>query len=156
MPYKFNPFTGNLDEIPSSKIEKSVFSTVSSASANWNSVYSTVSSKSATEWDNQLAIDYTHQNFLPLSGGIVTGDLAVLAGLSANSITLSSYTITNEIVSDPPDDISQITTTNSFLTVIMPNGTYKYLRLYDLDVPYYWITGTGEEIVTELDEDLLL
>jgi hypothetical protein len=46
-------------------------------SANWDSVYTTVQSYSATEWDNTLSNQYTHLNFLPLSGGIVTGDLIV-------------------------------------------------------------------------------
>jgi hypothetical protein len=42
-------------------------------SANWDSVYTTVQSKSATEWDNALANSYTHTNFLPLTGGTITG-----------------------------------------------------------------------------------
>lgn len=42
-------------------------------SDSWNSTYSTVQAKSATEWDNSLANQYAHTNFLPLSGGVVTG-----------------------------------------------------------------------------------
>jgi hypothetical protein len=69
------------DVVTNSADWNSVYSDVVTNSADWNSVYSTVSSKSATEWDNQLAKDYSHQNFLPLSGGTLTGDLSGLSGL---------------------------------------------------------------------------
>ena len=48
----------------------SVYTSVNGVSGNWNSVYTTVSSASST-WD----YTYTNQkNYLPLSGGTVTGD----------------------------------------------------------------------------------
>jgi hypothetical protein len=50
-----------------------------SLSSGWvggNSAYTTVQSYSATNWDNSLANQYTHTNFLPLSGGTLTGTIA--------------------------------------------------------------------------------
>ena len=46
---------------------------VRALTANWQSTYTTVSSNSSTNWNNNLANQYTHTNFLPLSGGTLTG-----------------------------------------------------------------------------------
>jgi hypothetical protein len=43
--------------------------------ANWENTYTNVQSNSSTNWDNSLANQYTHINFLPLSGGTLTGTL---------------------------------------------------------------------------------
>jgi hypothetical protein len=60
----------------------SVYSTVQTNSASkWDNVYTTVQSSSALEWDNKKANEYTHLNFLPLSGGTVTGNLTAAATL---------------------------------------------------------------------------
>jgi hypothetical protein len=59
-------------------------------SANWDSVYSTVQSKSATEWDNSLSNSYTHLNFLPLSGGTLTGKLTAAANSSNAGLNIGS------------------------------------------------------------------
>lgn len=56
-------------------------SEVRALTANWESTYTTVQSNSATIWDNSLSNQYTHTNFLPLSGGTLTG--TILGDLSA-------------------------------------------------------------------------
>lgn len=62
----------------------SVYTTVNSNSPEWDSVYTTVQEKSATEWDNTLSNQYTHLNFLPLSGGTITDKLTVVGNISCN------------------------------------------------------------------------
>ena len=49
---------------------------VRALTANWQSTYTTVQSNSSTNWDNSLANQYTYTNFLPLSGGTLTGTIA--------------------------------------------------------------------------------
>ena len=62
-------------------------SQVRALTGNWDSTYTTVQSNSSTNWNNYLANQYTHTNFLPLTGGILTG------GLTTTSTISSSQTI---------------------------------------------------------------
>jgi hypothetical protein len=73
---KVNSLSSNLNN---------VYTLVNNTSGNWNDVYTTVQAKSATEWDNTLANSYTHLNFLPLSGGTMTGKLSLPASTTASS-----------------------------------------------------------------------
>ena len=59
-------------------------------SANWESTYTTVESNSSTNWDNNLSNQYTHINFLPLSGGIISTNLSV-SGDYFNSEALTVF-----------------------------------------------------------------
>jgi hypothetical protein len=59
-------------------------------SANWESTYTTVESNSSTNWDNNLSNQYTHINFLPLSGGIISTNLFV-SGDYFNSEALTVF-----------------------------------------------------------------
>ena len=59
-------------------------------SANWESTYTTVESNSSTNWDNNLSNQYTHTNFLPLSGGIISTNLFV-SGDYFNSDVLTVF-----------------------------------------------------------------
>ena len=43
-----------------------------SVSGNWDSAYTTVSSNSSNNWDNSKSNEYTHTNFLPLTGGTLS------------------------------------------------------------------------------------
>jgi hypothetical protein len=69
-----------------------------SLSANWEEAYTTVQANSADYWDNSLANTYANLNFLPLSGGELTGPLSMTnAELSAGETltdSLSSLIIT--------------------------------------------------------------
>jgi hypothetical protein len=47
MPYVFNPFSGSLDNAPSTFKGDSAYTTVSSNSANWQSTYTNYSTNSA-------------------------------------------------------------------------------------------------------------
>ena len=58
MPYVFNPFNGSLDNAPSTFKGDSSYTTLQSASANWDYTYSTVQANSSTNWDNALANQY--------------------------------------------------------------------------------------------------
>lgn len=75
MPYVFNPFSGSLDNAPSTFKGDSSYTTLQSASTNWDNSYSTVQTNSSTNWDNDLANQYVHANFLPLTGGIISGTM---------------------------------------------------------------------------------
>jgi hypothetical protein len=99
MKLTFNPFSGNFDNAPSNKDGKSAFTTVKQASANWNSVYSSVKDTSGN-WDsvystyNKNSADYTkyeyvNNNFLPLSGGTVTGPVIMLSTLEVGDGNLT-------------------------------------------------------------------
>jgi len=50
----------------------SVYTDVVNTSAEWDSVYTTVNTNSSDNWDNSKSNEYTHTNFLPLSGGILS------------------------------------------------------------------------------------
>jgi len=54
----------------------SAYNSISETSTNWDSTYTTVQDNSAN-WDNSLSNNYVHENFLPLSGGTVTGTLDI-------------------------------------------------------------------------------
>ena len=59
MPYVFNPFSGTLDNVPSTTKGDSSYSTLCAISANFPTY------------------EYLHSGFLPLSGGTITGNLSV-------------------------------------------------------------------------------
>jgi hypothetical protein len=59
---------------------------VRSNSSNWDSTYSTVQSNSSLNWDNSLSNQYTHTNFLPLTGGNLTGELTTTSTISSSQI----------------------------------------------------------------------
>jgi hypothetical protein len=48
----------------------------------WDNTYSTVNTNSASNWDNNLIRTYTHTNFLPISGGTITGNLSVTGDIT--------------------------------------------------------------------------
>ena len=54
---------------------------LSGNSFNWNSVYNSVLSNSA----NNASINYANANYLPLSGGTITGNVTILSGLEVGS-----------------------------------------------------------------------
>ena len=58
-----------------------------SVSGNWDSAYTTVSSNSSNNWDNSKSNEYTHTNFLPLTGGTINGDITITGNLSALGTT---------------------------------------------------------------------
>ena len=142
MPFTFNPFTGNFDNTPSTKDVKSVYTTVNSNSAEWDSVYTTVQEKSATEWDNTLSNQYTHSNFLPLSGGDLSGSLGITSKLSLTGYNNSEIIFTGRIINE--DELVQVINGNQFLKIIV-NNENKMIRLYDLNFP--WITENGDNII---------
>ena len=69
-------------------------------SGNWQSAYTTVLANSASKWDNSAAITYVDGKFLPLSGGVIDGNLSVHGNLfvTGSSAVISAI---NLIVSDP-------------------------------------------------------
>ena len=76
--------SGNVyDSLGNSANWNSVYTTVSASSANWNSVYTSVSANSGT----YATISFVNNKFLPLSGGIITGDLTLNGNLSTLGTT---------------------------------------------------------------------
>lgn len=77
-------------------------------SEQWNSVYSNVNSNSATNWDNELSKQYTHANFLPLSGGSITGSLCALSDFRVGTGVID-FVITEEgnvgIKTETPNEV---------------------------------------------------
>jgi hypothetical protein len=138
MPFTFNPFSGNFDNTPSTKDAKSVFTTVNSNSAEWESVYANVNENSAT----YITPNYVHTNFLPLSGGDLTGPLGVTNQISLTGYNNSEIIFTGRIFNE--EDLVQVVNENEFLKIVI-NDENKMLRLYNLNFP--WVTENGDNII---------
>jgi hypothetical protein len=138
MPFTFNPFSGNFDNTPSTKDAKSVFTTVKSNSAEWESVYTNVNENSAT----YATINYIDNNFLPLSGGDLTGSLGVTNQISLTGYNNSEIIFTGRIFNE--EDLVQVVNENEFLKIVI-NDENKMLRLYNLNFP--WVTENGDNII---------
>ena len=120
MAFTFNPFTGNFDNTPSTKDAKSVYTSVSETSANWDSVYTTYNQNSAT----YVIPEFVQNNFLPLSGGDLTGPLGV-----TNQISLSGrddLILDGDTIYEP--DLSEVINENQFLKIIV-NNENKLIRI---------------------------
>ena len=55
-------------------------------SGNWQSTYTAVQTNSATNWNNDVIKNYVHNNFIPLSGGTITGNLSVLGDVYVSAV----------------------------------------------------------------------
>lgn len=58
-------------------------------SGNWESVYTAVQNNSASNWDNASVTSYVNNNFVPLTGGTLTGNLSVLGNLTYIDTTVA-------------------------------------------------------------------
>ena len=74
-------------------INASIISSTSGNSNQWNSVYNSVLSNSA----NNASINYVNANYLPLSGGTITGSINVLSGLEAGNGSLTLEVTQNNV-----------------------------------------------------------
>ena len=130
-----------------STINGLVTNNISPLSGNWNSVYHNVNSLSSN-WNNAsaTAINYTHENFLPLSGGNINGELNVYANTYINnnltvggSLTaLGTATFANTLF-----------TTTSALSVVN-TGPGPALYIYQSSGPYdvaSFYDGDGIEVL---------
>ena len=102
MSFTFNPFSGNFDNTPSTKDARSVYTLVNSNSAEWDSVYTNVNENSAT----YATKNYVHTNFLPLSGGDLTGQLGVTNQISLTGYNNSEIIFTGRIFNE--EDLVQV------------------------------------------------
>ena len=80
-----NSLSGDWDKVYTSVNTTSadwnkVYTSVNNTSGNWNNVYTTVY-KTSSDWDNNVAISYSNNSFLPLSGGTVTGSVVFLSSV---------------------------------------------------------------------------
>jgi hypothetical protein len=137
MPFTFNPFSGNFDNTPSTKDAKSVYTLVNANSADWESVYTNVNENSAT----YAKIDFVQNNFLPLSGGEMTGPLGVTDTLSLTGFD-NQIIFTGRIFRE--EDLVQVVNENEFLKVFV-NNENKMLRIYNLNFP--WVDHEGNNII---------
>ena len=99
-----NKVSANWDSVYTSVLNTSanwdsVYTSVKDTSANWNSVYTSVKDTSAN-WDSVYSTynknsseytkyEYVNNNFLPLSGGTVTGEVYMLSSLQAGKGNLT-------------------------------------------------------------------
>jgi len=81
-----------------------------STSGNWQDVYNTVQTNSASNWDNSSVTTYINNNFLPINGGTLTGNLSVLGDLvyvdTSVAVVSTMYIDTNTVL-DPALRITQ-------------------------------------------------
>jgi hypothetical protein len=87
------------DVVSTSGNWNSVYTDVVNTSAEWDSVYTTVNTNSSDNWDNSKSNEYTHTNFLPLTGGTINGavrindTLTVYGNISATGNSYFSNTV---------------------------------------------------------------
>ena len=95
-------------------------------SNQWNSVYTTVQAKSATEWDNALANSYARSNFLPLSGGTVSGSISASGVISASASNIKINVVNNSsnriFTNADNNTVVHIDTTTTPLCAIFPSS----------------------------------
>ena len=72
----------NTDVAANAAIDQYKINGLTDVASKANSVYTIVQNNSATNWDNNISNQYTHLNFLPLSGGTITGNLSVLGDIT--------------------------------------------------------------------------
>lgn len=120
MSFAFNPFTGNFDNTPSTEKAKSVYTSVSETSANWDSVYTTYNENSAT----YATYEFTHNNFLPLSGGDLTGSLGVTTQISLSG--RDDLVLNGDTLYEP--ELTEVINENQFLKIIV-NNENKLIRI---------------------------
>lgn len=128
MPITFNPFTGNFDNAPSNK--------------KGNEAYTTYSTNSALYAHK----DYINNKFLPLSGGVISGQLTV------PQINIGNVTITDTIYD--LTDVPFLSHENDFLTIVV-NGQTKLIRYFSIN--HNWTTEIdGDYIFDEFGNNILL
>lgn len=92
---------------------------------DWDSVYTTVQSNSSSNWDNSAVTSYINNNFLPINGGTLTGNLSVLGDLvyvdTSVAVVSTMYIDTNAAI-DPALRITQ-------------RGSGDVIRVEDSDNP---------------------
>ena len=104
---------------------------VRSNSANWDlapSVYTTVQTNSATDWNNSLANQYTHSNFLPLSGGNLTGAITTTSTISSSqTISASGARVITGLPSDSiPVYYITVLTQGDYDAIVSPDPNTLY------------------------------
>ena len=102
---------------------QNTFGTVQGLSGNWQSTYATVCALSA----NWVPYNYLHQNFLPLSGGSVTGSLSVVGStfLSGGLTVKGDISASENVYGKNISNLTSNTTFTENLTVSLPlNKTF--------------------------------
>lgn len=108
----------------------SVYTSVKDTSANWNSVYTTYNTNSAS----YTTTEYVNNNFLPLSGGTITGntqfnkDVTIWGILSATGGTYFANTVYSTTSA-----LSVIHVGNGPALYVGQSGTGDIASFYDLD-----------------------
>lgn len=102
-----------------------------SLSGSWQSTFSVVSSLSSS-WDSSISNSYTHNNFLPLSGGTITENLSVsknvivsgIISASASNVRVNVINVSaSRIFTDSDNNrVVHINTTTNPLSAIFPNS----------------------------------
>lgn len=78
--------SSNIIEKLASREAIEISTAMQNASSDWETTSTTVQSNSATEWSNSIANDYTRSNFLPLTGGTLTGQFEVSGSSSSTTL----------------------------------------------------------------------
>jgi hypothetical protein len=122
----FNNYQTNVANATATLLPTSIYQ---SASGNWQSAFTTVQQNSSY-WNAVSGItlsaanSYVNQNFLPLSGGTLTG------GVTGTTIKLTDTIFTGKTV-----QAISLTGTAQFVEVEIPGGIKKYLQLFDVTPP---------------------
>lgn len=102
---------------------------VRSNSSNWDSTYSTVQSNSSTNWNNSLANQYTHTNFLPLTGGNLTGAITTTSTISSSQTISASGA---RVITGLPSDSTPV-----YHITVLTQGDYDAIVSPDPNTLYF-------------------
>lgn len=132
--------SANVFESPDSPKWNSVYSNVQSNSANWQNTFTEFSNASAS----YSTSNFVQSNFLPLSGGIVSGPLSVNGDLSSSNIVYSGNGNSDQL--------------NGSFTIVQTNSaawiaSSAYIRRFDYvpDGIDYSYSGVAPEETLESD-----
>ena len=123
------------DVVSTSGNWNSVYTDVVNTSAEWDSVYTTVNTNSSDNWDNLKSNEYTHTNFLPLSGGILNGAVRINDNLTVyGNISATGNSYFSNTVYSTTSALSVVNIGNSGPAFYVGNnGSGDIASFYDID-----------------------
>ena len=120
---------GNIVSLSALLDDTGVDTEVRSLTSNWDSTYTTVQSNSSTNWNNSLANQYTHANFLPLTGGSLTGAITTTSTISSSQTVSANGA---RVITGLPSDSTPV-----YYITVLTQGDYDAIVSPDPNTLYF-------------------